>query len=60
MITLEYIAEQRIKYQGLVEYYQNLGFERLASEFKNMIDFLNAAEELLIAEVKNQSDDNSQ
>lgn len=60
MITLEYIAEQRTKYQGLVEYYQNLGFEHLASEFKHMVAFLNAAEEHIIAEVKNQSDDTSQ
>ncbi len=60
MVTLEYIAEQRTKYQGLVEYYQNLGFEHLASEFKNVVDFLNATEEHLVAEVKNQSDDNSQ
>lgn len=60
MVTLEYIAEQRTKYQRLFEYYQNLGFEHLASEFKNVVDFLNATEEHLIAEVKNQNDDNSQ
>ena len=47
MLTLEYIAEQKTKYQESAEYYQKLGFDRLASDYKNMVVVLNSMEDYL-------------
>lgn len=40
MLTLEYIAEQKAKYQELVEYYKKLGFNVLEAKFTDVIDLI--------------------
>lgn len=43
-MTKEYLAEQKAKYQERRDYYKNLGFDVLASDFQGMIDLIEAME----------------
>lgn len=44
-MTLEYLMEQKTKYQQKSEYFKKIGFDTLAADFQGVVD--------LIAEVEN-------
>jgi hypothetical protein len=44
MMTKEYLAEQKAKYQERRDYYKKLGFDVLASEFQSMVDLIEEME----------------
>ena len=46
-MTLEYLAEQKAKYQEKVEYFRNINFNRLANEFQEVVDLIAKMEEYL-------------
>lgn len=52
MITLEYLAEQKLKYQEKADYFQKLTYEHLTEDFQNMVKLIEEMEEY----VKEQSD----
>lgn len=43
-MTKEYLTEQKTKYQERHDYYKNLGFDVLASDFQGVIDLINEME----------------
>jgi hypothetical protein len=45
MMTLEYLDEQKTKYQQKQTYFNNIGFDTLAAEYQRIVD--------LIEEMKN-------
>lgn len=47
MITLEYLAEQKTKYQDRMNYFKKIGFDNLSSEFQAVIDLIGQMEEYL-------------
>lgn len=47
MMTLEYLTEQKIKYQNKAEYFNNICFEHLASDFQSVVDLISEMEEFL-------------
>jgi len=47
MMTLEYLAEQKAKYQNKMNYFQNIGFENLATEFQEVVDLIGQIEDCL-------------
>jgi hypothetical protein len=44
MITLDHLAEQKTKYQELVEYYKKLGFDVLESKFTDVVKLIEEIE----------------
>ncbi len=44
-MTLEYLTEQKTKYQEKVEYFQNINFNRLATDFQGIVDLIVEMEE---------------
>ena len=36
-MTLEHLAEQKLKYQQKQEYFKNIGFDILADDFKDVV-----------------------
>ena len=44
MMTKEYLADQKTKYQERHDYYKKLGFDVLASDFQGVIDLINEME----------------
>ena len=58
MITLEYITEQKAKYQESAEYYQKLGFDRLASNYQDIVNILNSMEDYLKENLPITTDEN--
>ena len=44
MITLEYLAEQKVKYQDKVDYFKNIEFDGLATTFKGVVDLIGEME----------------
>lgn len=44
MMTLEYLAEQKIKYQDKADYFKSIGFDTLAAEFQGMVDLIGEME----------------
>lgn len=44
IMTKEYLTEQKTKYQERRDYYKNLGFDVLASEFQGMVDLIEEME----------------
>ena len=46
-MTLEYLIAQKHQYQQRQEYYQKIGFDRLASEFQSVVDLINEMENYL-------------
>jgi hypothetical protein len=44
-MTLEYLNEQKLKYQQKSDYFKNIGFDILATDFQGVVD--------LIAEMEN-------
>lgn len=45
-MTKKYLTEQKAKYQERRDYYKNLGFDVLASEFQGIVDLIEAIEEM--------------
>lgn len=43
-MTLEYLSEQKTKYQQKTEYFKNLDFEHLAADFQNVVDLIGEME----------------
>ena len=46
-MTLEYLNEQKAKYQTRVEYYKNFSFERISSEFQSVVDLIGKMEDYI-------------
>lgn len=51
-MTLEYLTEQKTKYQEKVEYFHNINFNRLANDFQGIVDLIAEMEEYLKANTK--------
>jgi hypothetical protein len=47
MMTLEYLTEQKIKYQDKATYYKNIGFDILAAEFQGMVNLIGEMEDCI-------------
>ena len=43
-MTLEYLAEQKLKYQDKINYFKNIEFNNLAAEFQNIVDLIGKME----------------
>ena len=43
-MTLEYLNEQKIKYQQKSEYFKNLRFDVLATDFQGVVDLIGEME----------------
>ena len=46
-MTLEYLAEQKIKYQDKVDYFKSVEFDGLAAEFQGVVDLIVKMEEYM-------------
>ena len=47
MMTLEYLAEQKVKYQDRMNYFKKIGFDNLATEFQEVVDLIGQMEDCL-------------
>ena len=45
MITLEYLAEQKAKYQNKVDYFSRMDYEHLTADFKDVVELIAKMEE---------------
>jgi hypothetical protein len=43
-MTLEYLAEQKTKYQSRANYFKNIDFDRLATDFQGVVDLIDEME----------------
>jgi hypothetical protein len=43
-MTLEYLSEQKTKYQKKTEYFKNIGFDVLATDFQGIVDLIGEME----------------
>jgi hypothetical protein len=43
-MTLEYLAEQKSKYQNKATYFTNINFDNLAADFQGMVDLIGEME----------------
>ena len=46
-MTLEYLAEQKAKYQDKADYFKSIEFDTLAAEFQSMTDLIGKMEEYI-------------
>ena len=46
-MTLDFLNEQKMKYQQKQEYFQKLGFDILASDFKEVVDLISEMEKYI-------------
>ena len=46
-MTLEYLAEQKLKYQDKAKYFKNVEFDNLATEFQGIVDLISKIEEYI-------------
>ena len=46
-MTLEYLKEQKDKYQKKEEYFSAMDFSHLANDFQNMVDLISQMEEYI-------------
>ena len=46
-MTLEYLAEQKAKYQEKSDYFKKIEFDGLATEFKGVVDLIGKMEEYI-------------
>lgn len=44
MITLEYLAEQREKYEKKAKYFKNIDFEILSADYQEVVDLIKQIE----------------
>jgi hypothetical protein len=47
MITLEYLAEQKAKYQSKVDYFSKIDYDHLTADFKGVIDLIGEMEDYM-------------
>lgn len=47
MITLEYLTEQKLKYQDKADYFKKIGFDNLATDFQGVVDLIGEMEEYI-------------
>ena len=47
MMALEYLAEQKSKYQNKQEYFKKIGFDALATDFQGVVALLEEMEKHL-------------
>lgn len=45
MMTLEYLAEQKAKYQDKADYFKKIDFNNLAADFQGVVDLIIEMEE---------------
>jgi hypothetical protein len=43
-MTLEYLAEQKSKYQDKTTYFKNMSFDNLAADFQGVVDLISEIE----------------
>lgn len=46
-MTLEYLAEQKLKYQDKADYFTSIGFDGLAAEFQGVVDLIGKMEDCI-------------
>ena len=46
-MNLKYLAELKINYQKKVEYYKNLSFDNLVSDFQDVVNLIHEIEEFV-------------
>lgn len=54
-MTLEYLAEQKLKYQNKADYFKSIGFDNLAAEFQGIVSLIGEMEDY-IKEKENSED----
>ena len=47
IMTLEYLAEQKVKYQDKADYFKRIEFDGLATTFKGVVDLIGEMEEYI-------------
>ena len=47
MITLEYLIEQKSKYQAKVDYFKGIGFDNLTAEFQGVVSLIGEMEDYI-------------
>lgn len=47
VMTLEYLDEQKLKYQSKADYFKNVGFDNLAAEFQGIVDLIGEMEDYI-------------
>lgn len=47
MMTVEYLNEQKLKYQQKQEYFNKLNFDRLSNDFKEVVDLIGEMEKYI-------------
>ena len=47
MMTLEYLSEQKVKYQNKTDYFKRIEFDSLAADFQGVVDLINNMEEYI-------------
>lgn len=51
-MTLEYLSEQKEKYQQRQVYFKNIGFDTLAAEFQGIVDLIGEMENYIMVNTK--------
>lgn len=46
-MTLEYLAEQKLKYQDKAKYFKSVEFDGLAAEFQNIVNLISEMEDCI-------------
>lgn len=46
-MTLEYLAEQKTKYQSKVDYFKSIEFDGLSAEFQGVVDLIGEMEDYI-------------
>jgi hypothetical protein len=46
-VTLEYLKEQKEKYQVKADYFKNMGFESLSADFQNIVVLIEEMEKYI-------------
>ena len=52
MITLEYLVEQKTKYQNKVNYFSKMDYDHLTADFQSVVNLISEMEEY----IKEQND----
>lgn len=47
VMTLEYLDEQKAKYQNKADYFKHVGFDNLAAEFQGVVDLISKMEDCI-------------
>lgn len=55
-MTLEYLIEQKAKYQSKVDYFSKINYDHLTADFQGIVDLIGEMEEY----VKEQNDGENQ